>query len=133
MEREIAKTHTVKIAGRIFTLAFTLRAMLMMQRDIEGFDFNDLDKLAAKPDSMLDMLYILADNGAKLEDRDLDVDKDWFALHIPASLRKLISIRISILETLADGMNMETEEDDEHSLEVDVVLQEIQKKREKTD
>ena len=133
MEREIAKTHTVKIAGRIFTLAFTLRAMLMMQRDIEGFDFNDLDKLAAKPDSMLDMLYILADNGAKLEDKDLDVDKDWFALHIPASLRKLISIRISILETLADGMNMEAEEDDEHNREIDVVLQEIQKKREKTD
>lgn len=133
MEREIVKTHTVKIAGRTFTLAFTLRAMLMMQRDIEGFDFNDLDKLSAQPDTMLDMLYILADNGAKLTGSTLDVDKDWFALHIPASLRKLLSIRISIIETLADGMNMETEEDDEHSREVDVVLQEIQKKREKTD
>ena len=133
MEREVVKTHDVKIAGRTFTLAFPLRAMLMMQRDIEGFDFNELNKLVSNPDSMLDMLYILADNGARLKGGTLDVDKDWFALHIPASLRKLLSIRISITETLADGMNMEAEEDDEHGHEVDVVLQEIQKKRDKTD
>ena len=119
MEREVVKTHDVKIAGRTFTLAFPLRAMLMMQRDIEGFDFNELNKLVS--------------NGARLTGGTLDVDKDWFALHIPASLRKLLSIRISITETLADGMNMEAEEDDEHGHEVDVVLQEIQKKRDKTD
>lgn len=132
MENSVVKTHKIKIGGREFTLAFTLRAMLKMQQRIEGFDFNQIDKLVQTPDGMLQALYILAENGEKLEGRDIDVDEDWFALRIPANLRKFVTIQLAITETLTDGMSMEAEDDDERSREVDVVLQEIQKKRERT-
>ena len=130
MENSVVKTHKIKIGGREFTLAFTLRAMLHMQQRIEGFDFNQVDKLVQTPDGMLRTLFILAENGEKLEGREIDVDEDWFALHTPANLRKMLTIQLAITETLTDGMSMEAEEDDERSREVDVVLQEIQKKRE---
>lgn len=129
MENSVVKTHTVKIAGRTFTLAFTLRAMLEMQKRIEGFDFNDIDRLVGSPQGMLDILYVLAENGAKLNGETLDVDEEWFAVHIPATLRKFVSIQLAVMETMADGMTMEAEEDDERGVEVDVVLREIQKKR----
>jgi len=132
VENSVVKTHKIKIGGREFTLAFTLRAMLKMQQRIEGFDFNQIDKLVQTPDGMLQALYILAENGEKLEGRTIDVDEDWFALRIPANLRKFVTIQLAITETLTDGMSMEAEDDDERSREVDVVLQEIQKKRERT-
>ena len=128
----VVKTHTVKIGGRTFTLAFTLRAMLELQRRIEGFDFNEINNLIRTTQGMLDALYVLAENGAKLNGEELDVDEDWFALHIPPTLRKMVSIQLAIAETFTDGMMMETEED-EWDREVDVVLQEIQKKRQTTD
>ena len=132
MENEIVKTQTVRIGGRDFVLAFTLRAMLRMQKQIEGFDFNDINTLLATPEGMLSVLYILAENGEKLSGRELDVDQDWFALRIPVSMKKLLSLRFAIVTAITEGMNMEAEEDDEHGREVDVVLQEIQKKSGKT-
>ena len=107
MENSVVKTHKIKIGGREFTLAFTLRAMLKMQQRIEGFDFNQIDKLVQTPDGMLQALYILAENGEKLEGRDIDVDEDWFALRIPANLRKFVTIQLAITETLTDGMSRE--------------------------
>lgn len=130
MENEIVKTHTIKIGGREFALAFTLSSMLAMQNCIEGFNFNDIDKIVSTPKGMLDTLYILADTGERLSGRELDVDREWFALHTPANMRKIVSIQIIIIKTLTDGMSMEAEDDDDK--EVDVVLQEIQKKSEKT-
>ena len=129
MEKFEMKPHTVKVAGREFHLAFTLRAMLEMQKRIEGFNFENIDKIVSTPQGMVDALFVLAENGAKLNGETLNVDEEWFALHIPATLRKFVSIQIAIMETLTDGMMMESEEDDERSREVDVVLQEIQKKR----
>lgn len=130
---DTVKTHKIKIGGREFTLAFTLMAMIRMQERIEGFDFNAINELIGKPDGMLKMLYILAENGEALEGRKLDVDEQWFALHIPANMRKFVSIQLAIMETITDGMMMETEEEDEHSREVDAVLEEIRKKKEQTD
>lgn len=126
------KTHKIKIGGREFTLAFTLMAMIRMQERIEGFDFNTINELIGKPDGMLKMLYILAENGEALEGRKLDVSEEWFALHIPANMRKFVSIQLAIMETITDGMSMETEDEDERSREVDVVLEEIRKKKETT-
>ena len=127
------KQHTVKIAGRVFPLAFPLRAMLEMQNSIKGFNFNDIDKMVMNPNMLLPMLYILAENGALLGGEKLDVDQDWFALHTPAHVRKLIGLQLAVIETITDGMTMETEEDEERDREVDVVLQEIQKKSQTTD
>ena len=127
------KQHTVKIAGRVFHLAFPLRAMLEMQNRIEGFNFNEIDKMVARPDMLLPMLVILAENGALLNGEKLDVDQDWFSLHTPANVRKLIGLQLAVVETITDGMSMETEEDEDREREVDLVLQEIQKKRQTTD
>lgn len=127
------KQHTVKVSGRTFNLAFPLRAMLEMQNRIEGFNFNEIDKMVSKPEMLLPMLVILAENGAMLNGEKLDVDQDWFALHTPANVRKLISLQLAVIETITDGMSMETEEDDDREREVDLVLQEIQKKSQTTD
>ena len=127
------KQHAVKIAGRMFPLAFPLRAMLEMQNSIEGFNFNDIDKMVSNPNMLLPMLYILAENGALLNGEKLDVNQDWFSLHTPANVRKLISLQLSVIETITDGMMMETEEDEDREREVDLVLQEIQKKSQTTD
>ena len=130
MDDSVVKTHTIKIGGREFTLAFTLSSMLAMQNCIDGFNFNDIDNLVSTPAGLLNTLYVLADTGERLSGRELDVDKEWFALHTPATMRKLLSIQIIVMNTLADGMSMEAENDNDH--EVDLVLQEIQKKSEKT-
>ena len=127
------KQHMVKTAGRVFPLAFPLRAMLEMQNSIEGFNFNDIDKMVSNPNMLLPMLFILAENGALLNGEKLDVDQDWFSLHTPANVRKLISLQLAVIETITDGMMMETEEEEDREREVDLVLQEIQKKSQTTD
>ena len=128
----IKKNHTVKIAGRVFQLAFPLSAMLEMRNSIDGFEYGEIENLVRDPDVLLKTLYILARNGALLAGEKLDVDQDWFGLHIPVNIRKMIAIQLTVLETIADWMNMETEEDENREREVDLVLQEIQKKSVKT-
>lgn len=131
MDNLIAKTRTVKIAGREFTLAFTLRSMIALQKEADVFDFDEVNRFISKPEGLLDALYVLADDGERLNGRRLDVDKEWFALHIPANVRKFISLQIAVMKTMAEGMDMESLEKDEDA-EVDLVLQEIQKKSVKT-
>lgn len=128
----IIKTHTVKIGGRTFNLAFTLKTMLDMQENIEGFDYNRIDEVVRTTRGMVDVLYYLAASGEALAGREMDVDRDWIALHIPATARKILYMQLAIRDTMQDNMRMESEDDDERSREVDVVLQEIQKKSGKT-
>ncbi len=127
------KTQSVKIGGRTFSLAFTLKTMFDMQENIEGFDYNQIDEIITRPKGLVDVLYYLAKTGEALEGREMDVDKDWFALHIPPSAKKIIYLQLLIRDTMQGNMHMESEEDDDRSREVDLVLQELQKKREKTD
>jgi len=126
----VVKTHKVKIAGREFTLAFTLKAMIALQKNADLYDFDEVNKMVSSPEGLLDVLYILAYTGEKLNGGELDVDKEWFAIHIPANARKFISIQIAVMKALADGMSMESAEDENE--EVDLVLREIEKKRKKT-
>lgn len=127
------KTQSVKIGGRTFSLAFTLKTMFDMQENIENFDYNQIDEIITRPKGLVDVLYYLAKTGEALEGREMDVDKDWFALHIPPSAKKIIYLQLLIRDTMQGNMHMESEEDDDRSREVDLVLQELQKKREKTD
>jgi len=129
---ETVKTRTIKIGGREFELAFTLKGMLAMRKNIEGFDFNKLDEHISDPEDMVAILYILAENGAALQEKKLDVDQEWFEIHIPTAQRKIMEIQLAINETMADGMMMETEVDEERGKVIDVVLQQIQKKRKRT-
>lgn len=129
----VIKTQSVKIGGRTFSLAFTLKTMFDMQENIENFDYNQIDEIITRPKGLVDVLYYLAKTGEALEGREMDVDKDWFALHIPPSAKKIIYLQLLIRDTMQGNMHMESEEDDDRSREVDLVLQELQKKREKTD
>lgn len=129
----VIKTQSVRIGGRMFSLAFTLKTMFDMQENIENFDYNQIDEIITRPKGLVDVLYYLAKTGEALEGREMDVDKDWFALHIPPSAKKIIYLQLLIRDTMQGNMHMESEEDDDRSREVDLVLQELQKKREKTD
>ena len=130
----MVKMRKVKLAGREFPLAFTLRAVIALQNDPEsGFDSGDIRKAITKMDGMVNVLYEMAKDGAELSGNPLDVDRQWFELHIPMNQRKIISIQLAILNTVAEWMTMEAEEDEEEGREIDLVLQEIQKKSGKTD
>ena len=126
------KAHAVKIGGREFPLSFSLKTMLRLQEDVEGFDMNKIDEFVRSPGGLLDLMYEMAVSGAALADQKLDVSKDWMAERIPFSMKRLADIQVEIVQTLTDGMEMETEEEENAGREVDVVLEDIKKKDGKT-
>ncbi len=131
MEHDETRTRKIKIGGREFELAYTLRAMIRMHNSIKDFNMNEIDRFVIVPENMVQMLYILAENGAKLKGKTLDVDEEWFEVHIPVNARKFVEIQIAVNEAIADGMMMETEMDEKRGKVIDAVLRDIQKKSEK--
>lgn len=125
----MATSRTVKIGGRTFPLAYTMRGMLRMQQSIKDFDTSRIKEILSEPSGLIDILFVMMQDGADLEGRPLDVDKTWVSLHLPPSVRKVVELQIAVIDVMTEDMLMETEEDEERSREVDVVLQEIQKKR----
>lgn len=121
--------RTVKIAKRVFPLAFTLGAMEEMQNKIENFNLSKLQDYVKSPTGLIDILLALMRQGAILEGKTLDVDRAWLASHLSPSPMRMAPIQVELLNALSDGLTMETEEADG---EVDVVLEEI-KKNETTD
>ena len=124
------KKHTVKIGKREFPLAFRLKTVIKMSENIEDFNTRDLREIVGKPADMLEVLYQMILTGAELEGAEVDVDKNWIALHFPANPKKISEIHETIGITMMEDMAMETEEEEDE--EVDVVLEEI-KKNEATD
>ena len=120
------KTVPLKVGGRTFALAFTLNAMCEMQDKIQNFDLNKLSDYVKTPDGLLDLLVIMARQGESLNDRELDVDREWFGKHLSPSPRRMTTIQIALLNALAEGMRMDTEDDEE--FETDEVLNDIKKK-----
>ena len=121
--------RTVKIAKRIFPLAFTLGAMEELQNKIENFNLAKLQEYVKSPGGLMDILLALMRQGAILEGKALDVDRTWLASHLSPAPIRMAPIQVAILNALSDGLTMETEQDEG---EVDVVLEEI-KKKETTD
>lgn len=119
------KTTEVKIAGRTFALAFTLDALREMQETNEDFDLGDMTGALRTPGGLLDMLTAMARQGELLEGRPMDVDRAWFGSHISPAPAKVAKIQIAVMTALADGLRMETE--DEEQGEKDAVLEEIKK------
>lgn len=128
MESYVKKQRTINIGGRSFPLAFPMKAYLEMINTIDGFDFSDVSRMISDPNKMMPMIYILAKYGAILNGEKLDVDLEWMEVHTPSSTRKIIAIQLAVMGTITDWMEMETEEDEDLSREVDVVLQDLQKK-----
>ena len=120
------KTIPVKIGGKELRLAFTLDAMSMLQECVPEFDMNKLASYAKTPKGLADMVYVMAQQGELLEGRHLDVDRAWIGCHIAPSPGRIARIQIAVLNTLAEWMHMETEDDDEY--EHDVTLEQIRKK-----
>lgn len=119
--------HEVKIGGKTFPLAFTLKTLIDLQTEIKDFDLASLEISVAKdPMGLMDLLYLLASSGAALEDKELDVSREWMAARIPASAKRMADIQVAMMDTISDGMAMETEEAEEEN-EVDVTLREIKK------
>ena len=119
--------HEVKIGGKTFPLAFTLKTLIDLQTEIKDFDLASLEISVAKdPKGLMDLLYLLASSGAALEDKELDVSREWMAARIPASAKRMADIQVAMMDTISDGMAMETEETEEEN-EVDVTLREIKK------
>ncbi|MBQ8707756.1 MAG: hypothetical protein IJ523_06705 [Succinivibrionaceae bacterium] len=120
------KTVQLKIGKRTFALAFTLDAMCMMQETLPDFDLATISDRVKTPDGLLDIITIMAQQGELLEGRTLDVDRAWFGSHISPAPLRIAKIQITVLNALAEGLRMETEEDSPE--ETDEVLEEIKKK-----
>lgn len=125
------KNHSVKIGKTEFPLLFTLGTMQLMEERISGFDLTKIDEILHSAGGLLDVLYCLAEQAAIAEGKPLKEDRAWFGSHAPASRIWIVKAHEEIVAALVDGMNMETDDDDGE--EVDVVLEELKKKDEKTD
>jgi hypothetical protein len=127
------KKHSIKIAGREFPLAFSLNTMVRFQDENPDFNYENIDEEIKTPRGLIDVMYSLAKSGAALNDQVLDVSKEWMAERISPSFDSLVNLRSAVVETLSDGMHMETLEKENKDREVDVVLEELKKKEVKTD
>ena len=121
------KEHKVKIGKREFPLVFTLGTLETMETEIPDFNLTEIDGILSKTSGLLSVLYLLAQEGAIAQGKALDVDRQWFGAHIPASKSCIVRIHEAIVDTLVDFMSMETAEEDENQ-EVDVTLEELKKK-----
>lgn len=119
-------TTPIKIGGRTFSLAFPLGALESMQETFPDFDVGKITDHARTPSGLLDLLVVMAREGEQLEDRVLDVDRAWFASHIPPAPARVARVQIAVLNALTKWLTMETEDDEE--FEHDVVLEELKKK-----
>lgn len=123
------ETRTVKIAKRTFPLAFTLGAMEELDQKIKNFNLARLQDYVKTPSGLLDILLALMRQGAILEGKTLDVDRQWLSSRLSPAPMRMAPIQVAILNALSDGLTMEAEQDEG---EVDVVLEEL-KKKETTD
>lgn len=128
----MAKTYKVKIAGREFPLAFTMRTLIRLQQKDPDFDISNVGKSLSKLETMIMIMTYMMEDAAKLEGKTLDVDEEWITLHVPVTARQILKFQLAIIHTVTECMKMESE-DTEEDREVDLVLQEIQKKSGKTD
>lgn len=125
----------IKIGGRDLALAFTISAMDAMELvtgtpvDLENIKETVVESCKDRR-KLLDLVAILAHEGAALDETAAEADAAWLAKHMrPGNLPR---VQIAVLGAVADGMRMESAdgEDDE---EVDVVLEELKKKAEPTE
>ena len=127
----MAKKTMIKVGGREFPIVFTLRTLIRLKEENPDFDIGNISKALATPAGVVKVLYFMMADAAKLENKELDVDEDWILLRTSISQRRFVAMQLKIIHAIKDNMSMESEEDDDDA-EVDLVLQEIQKKREKT-
>ena len=120
------KTVPLKIGGRTLALAFNLNAMCELQESVPDFDLNKLADYVRTPDGLRTMITVLARQGEVLAGRIPDITKEWIGAHLSPSPQRMATVQVAVLNALAEGMRMET--DDDETDETDEVLAEIKKK-----
>ena len=120
------KTRKIRIAGRNFALLFNYAALADLYDVIEEFDLGQILTYVKTPKFLPVLLSALARAGEAEEGRTLDVDAAWFSAHMRPSPVSVMKIQVAVNDALADGMLMETEE--EEGGEVDVTLEALKKK-----
>lgn len=121
----------IKVGGRELALAFTLGAMDEIERRTETkIDLRDVKQtiIDATGDrhKLVSILTAMAAEGAALENREPDVDEAWLTHHMRPGL--LPKMQVAMFEAVAEGMSMETADEDGDE-EIDLVLEELKKKQ----
>lgn len=122
----------IRIAKKTYALAFTMDALATMEKLVPGFDLSQVTDHARTSGGLVDLLWAMAQQGELLEGRTLEEDRAWFGSHLSPSPKNIVKLQIACMNALAEGLRMETEEEDEDA-EVDVVLEDIKKKDGNTD
>ena len=126
----------IKIGGRELALAFTISAMDEMEKvtgapvDLDNIKETVVESCKDRR-KLLDLVAILAHEGAALDETAADADAAWLAKHMrPGHLPR---VQIAVLGAVADGMRMESAEDEEPDGPKDEILEELKKKAEPTE
>ena len=119
------------IGGRDLALAFTISAMDAMELvtgmpvDLENIKETVVESCKDRR-KLLDLVAILAHEGAALDETAAEADAAWLARHMrPGNLPR---VQIAVLNAVADGMRMESAADEESDGPKDEILEELKKK-----
>ena len=118
---------TVEIGGRVIPLKYTMRELADMEEQIGTMDqFRDLILEGRKRlRNITAAIRIMGNAGLKQDGEKDDLTDDWLLDHMDPTQMK--PYQIAVLSAFTGGWKMETEEEKEH----DVVLEEIERKKEK--
>lgn len=118
---------TVEIGGRVIPLKYTMRELADMEEAIGTMDqFRDLILEGRKRlRNITAAIRIMGNAGLKQDGEKDDLTDDWLLDHMDPTQMK--AYQIAVLSAFTGGWKMETEEEKEH----DVVLEEIERKKEK--
>lgn len=118
--------YHLRIAGRDIPLRYTMRELADMEEAIGTMDnFRDLIlKGKRRLRNMASAIRIMGNSGLTKAGEKGDLTDDWLIDNMDPG--KLKGYQIAVLGAFTDGFHMETEEEKEH----DLVLEEIQRKKE---
>lgn len=120
----------IKVGGRELALVFTVAAMdeieelLGAQVNLSNLQESIVARLSDRHD-LVKIVYAMARQGEYAMDCKPDFDLDWLKRHMRPGQQ--MQLHAAVVEAMAEGLTMETGGDDGD--EVDVVLEEIKKKR----
>lgn len=86
----------------------------------------DIGSILQKTKGFIDCMYILAQEGAALEGKQLTEDRSWFARHCPVNGDFRAYATAAMINAIVAGMEMESDKDTQE--EVDVVLEDLKKR-----
>ena len=119
--------YSVKIAGQEIPLRYTLRELSAMEEAIDTMDnFRDLIlKGKRRLRNMVTAIRIMGNAALEKEGKNPELTDDWLLDHMDPGQIK--AYQIAVLGAFTDGFRMENETQTER----DLVLEELERKKEK--